>query len=234
MNMTRLVIAVLLLWPVAAQAITPASEEYARIPKGILLDPAQRDAKENAENKNKGDTFVDPQVPTHSLETLGESTSSDDEEKKASIISLVQAQNAYNEGKFMDIIQPLEEMAARNEAGAQLLLGIMYENGQGVKQDYGRAADLISKAAENNLAIAQHRLAVMYHRGVGVPHDDARAMMWLHIAIAHYPSGYEKTRALSDRTNLDALISRRDRETALFTAREWLSRRGEAHLLDAQ
>lgn len=218
----------LALLPATAFARAPASEEYARVPKGILLDPDQ--AAEMA--APEGGVMLDPQAPRHSLKTLGEVQDDNSQNRKSTIASVAQAQIAYNEGKFDEIREPLEEMAARNEAGAQLLLGMMYEKGEGVKQDYGRAADLMTQAAENNLAIAQHRLAVMYHRGVGVPRDDARAMMWLHIAIAHYPTGFEKTRAISDRDNLDQSISRRDRETAIFTAREWLGKRGEAHLLD--
>ena len=51
--------------------------------------------------------------------------------------------------------------AASRNAKAQYSLGVMYENAQGVAQDYGEAARLYRLAAEQAYAEAQLNLGVM-------------------------------------------------------------------------
>jgi TPR repeat protein len=54
---------------------------------------------------------------------------------------------------------------------AQLNLGTMYENGQGVRQNHRRAVEWYTKAAEAASTEAQGNLAAMYFSGKGVPQD---------------------------------------------------------------
>ena len=54
----------------------------------------------------------------------------------------------------------------------------MYDNGQGVPQDYAAAASWYRKAAEQGDAVAQVNLGVMYRDGQGVPQDYAAAVSW--------------------------------------------------------
>ena len=64
------------------------------------------------------------------------------------------------------------------EAGydvAQFNLGVMYDNGQGVLQDYKEAVKWYRLAAEQGYADAQYNLGVMYDNGEGVPQDYARS-----------------------------------------------------------
>ena len=59
----------------------------------------------------------------------------------------------------------------------------MYENSEGVPQDYAEALRWYRRAAEQGDAIAQYDLALMYARGRGVPQDDAEAVKWLRSAV---------------------------------------------------
>jgi formylglycine-generating enzyme required for sulfatase activity/uncharacterized protein YecT (DUF1311 family) len=54
----------------------------------------------------------------------------------------------------------------------------MYANGEGVPQDYAKAADLFKKAADQGYADAQDLLGLMYDNGLGVPQNHATAAEW--------------------------------------------------------
>ena len=69
-------------------------------------------------------------------------------------------------------------------AQAQYILGVMYENGQGVAQDYSAAMKWYRMAADQGHAQAQCNLGVMYYEGQGVPQNTSQALRWLHKAQA--------------------------------------------------
>jgi TPR repeat protein len=54
----------------------------------------------------------------------------------------------------------------------------MYENGEGVPQDYAQAVTWYRRAAEQGVSEAQTNLGVMYENGEGVPQDYAQAVTW--------------------------------------------------------
>jgi TPR repeat protein len=61
----------------------------------------------------------------------------------------------------------------------------MYDNGEGVTQDYAEGLKWYRKAAEQGNASAQSNLAVMYAKGAGVLQDTIAAHMWFNIAAAN-------------------------------------------------
>ncbi|MDR1275864.1 MAG: sel1 repeat family protein [Candidatus Accumulibacter sp.] len=69
--------------------------------------------------------------------------------------------------------------AMRGDAAAQYILGVLYQNGEGVRKDYAKAAKWFKKAAEQGDARAQNNLGLLYAEGRGVPKDDAKAAEWL-------------------------------------------------------
>jgi TPR repeat protein len=69
--------------------------------------------------------------------------------------------------------------ADQGDAIAQSQLGVAYEQGTGVPQDYLQAADWYRKAAEKGLAEAQYGLGFLYLHGKGVPKDDTQATTWM-------------------------------------------------------
>ncbi len=58
----------------------------------------------------------------------------------------------------------------------------MYEDGEGVPQDYAQALVWYRKAAEHGLAAAQCNLGLTYRYGKGVPQYYVRPHMWLNLA----------------------------------------------------
>jgi len=72
--------------------------------------------------------------------------------------------------------------ADQGEANAQFQLGDMYEQGQGVPQDYEEAVKWYRLAANQGNAYAQVNLGTMYDNGTGVPQDDEEAVKWYRLA----------------------------------------------------
>jgi len=62
-------------------------------------------------------------------------------------------------------------LAEQGNARAQTLLGLTYEDGQGVPKNFAQAAKWYQRASEQDLAMAQNNLGLMYLNGEGVPKD---------------------------------------------------------------
>ena len=88
----------------------------------------------------------------------------------------------------------IAELLAKAEAGdteAQVKLGNMYAEGEGVPQNYATAVSWYRQAAQQGHAEAQYNLGVMYANGRGVPQDYAIAVSWYRKAAQQ---GYAKAR----------------------------------------
>ena len=88
----------------------------------------------------------------------------------------------YVSGNYEAAVKHLTILAEQGHADAQYNLGVMYDNGRGVPQDYVKAAKWYRLAAEQGHADAQHNLGVMYVHGQGVPQDHVQAYMWFNLA----------------------------------------------------
>jgi len=80
-------------------------------------------------------------------------------------------------------------LAEQGDTFAQFNLGLMYDNGEGVPQDYAEALKWFRLAAERGNVTAQYNVGVMYDNGRGVPEDDAEAVKWYRLAAEQ---GYAK------------------------------------------
>ncbi|MEN8206494.1 MAG: tetratricopeptide repeat protein [Pseudomonadota bacterium] len=89
---------------------------------------------------------------------------------------------AYSEGDYDAAVREWRSLAEQGDAGAQLNLGFMYDNGYGVPQDYRAAIKWYRKAAEQGNERAQYNLGLMYDIGYGVQQDYVQAHMWYDIA----------------------------------------------------
>ncbi len=58
------------------------------------------------------------------------------------------------------------------------MLGLLYEHGQGVPQDYPQALYWYGLAVEQGYAAAQFNLGFLYATGVGVPQNYTEARRW--------------------------------------------------------
>ncbi|MDP2205774.1 MAG: tetratricopeptide repeat protein [Alphaproteobacteria bacterium] len=138
----------------------------------------------------------------------------------------------YKEGQYERALPHLELLSNGGHTAAKEILGIMYNLGQGVEKDPKKAYTLLSESAEKGRPLSQHHLGVMSFSGSGTHQDSIKALMWLQLSLINYPDGEEKNAARRDRDSVFSRLNRRDRENAMQLTREWLAKRGEAHLLD--
>jgi TPR repeat protein len=62
------------------------------------------------------------------------------------------------------------------------LTGVRYAFGNGVPQDYAKAAEYFMRSALQGQADAQYNLGILYDKGLGVSKDPVRAAIWYHSA----------------------------------------------------
>ncbi|MDP8268381.1 MAG: tetratricopeptide repeat protein [Candidatus Tenebribacter davisii] len=84
-----------------------------------------------------------------------------------------------------DVVSDFESTKFKAEQGdalAQYILGLYYEDGQGVIQDYEEAVKWYRLAAEQGNAVAQNNLGFCYKDGEGVIQDYEEAVKWIRLA----------------------------------------------------
>jgi TPR repeat protein len=89
---------------------------------------------------------------------------------------------AYESGDFATALREWKPLAKQGYAPAQSNLGVMYENGLGVPQDYKAAVRWYTLATEQGNAIAQYNLGGMYDKGRRGSQDDKATVKWLKLA----------------------------------------------------
>ncbi len=108
-----------------------------------------------------------------------------------------------------------KKLAEQGNAGAQLRLGWMYADGQGVPKDDQQAVAWFRKAAEQGNSGAQINLGRMYGKGQGVPKDKQSAYFWLLLGSAQ-ERDYGEERDIVERD-----LSPVQRAAAQASARNW-------------
>jgi len=103
------------------------------------------------------------------------------------------AENAYNRGDYETALKELLPMADQGDARAQLILGLMYQKGQGVPQDYQEAIKWFHLAAAQGDALSQFGLGTIYYEGQGVPQDDQEAAKWYRLAAEQGDASAQST-----------------------------------------
>lgn len=83
---------------------------------------------------------------------------------------------AYQKDDYTAALNRWRPLAEQGSSAAQLFLGFMYANGQGLPKDDAAAAKWYGEAAERDNTVAQVRLAIMYRDGRGVPVNRAKAL----------------------------------------------------------
>lgn len=86
--------------------------------------------------------------------------------------------SAFENEKYDLAYSKLNPLSEAGIAMAQNTVGRMYLQGYGVPQDFNRARNLFSKAANQGLANAQNNLGVMHAAGKGVQQDYKQAIEW--------------------------------------------------------
>ena len=92
---------------------------------------------------------------------------------------LSEAINLYNENRYKEAVTLFKTLAKLNNDMAQCMLGICYENGDGVDKDLTKAVDFYRKAAKQKNAEAQYFLGDCLFDGRGVKQNRAKAFkLW--------------------------------------------------------
>ena len=113
--------------------------------------------------------------------------------------------------------------AEQGDAAGEYNLGLAYDNGQGVPQDYAEAVKWYGEAAEQGYAWAQSNLGGLYHEGHGVPQNYVQAYMWLNLAAAGLPAGAARDAAVRARDFAARIMTPTQVEKAKALAREWMA-----------
>ncbi len=106
------------------------------------------------------------------------------------------AWDAYKAKDYEKAFELYSSLAEQGVVIAQVTLGAMYDEGQGVAQDLAKAVEWFRKAAEQGETVAQFNLGASYANGEGVAQDDANAVEWYALAakqglaIAQYNLGW--------------------------------------------
>ena len=99
----------------------------------------------------------------------------------------------------------------------------MYDNGEGVPQDYAEAVRWYRRAAKQGNASAQNNLGLMYEGGNGVAQNFVQAHKWFNLAASRYPAAERDRRARSvrNRDRMAARLTPAELAKAQRLAREW-------------
>ncbi|MBH89052.1 MAG: hypothetical protein CMF71_02315 [Magnetovibrio sp.] len=124
---------------------------------------------------------------------------------------LIAAQNA----NYAIALREFRTLAEQGHASAQYRLGLMYDNGRGVKQDSKESIRWYRKSVEQGHIGSRYTLGVMYANGSGVRQDNVYAHMWFNIAAS---SGDEN--GAINRDIIARRMSKEQLDKALKLARE--------------
>ena len=86
--------------------------------------------------------------------------------------------DAYQRRDYPTALKEWRPLAEQGNAVAQSNLGLLYQNGRGVPQDYVQARQWYEKAAVQGDENAQYNLSRLYVAGRGVPQDYVQARQW--------------------------------------------------------
>jgi len=117
---------------------------------------------------------------------FGEGVAKDDKEAEKWFRKSAEQGNADGEFKLKllmaftpkKLLKMLKEDAVKGDPWRQYELGYKYDFGEGVPQDYEKAAKWYRKSAEQGVHLAQYNLGTLYEYGYGVQQDLKEAMRW--------------------------------------------------------
>ena len=85
----------------------------------------------------------------------------------------------YDQAPEEEKVSLLKSWAEQGDSDAQFELGVCYQDGDGVKQDYSESAHWFRLAAKQGDPTAQFSIGHMYASGIGCRKDDTKAIRWL-------------------------------------------------------
>lgn len=124
--------------------------------------------------------------------------------------------DAYNKQDYTTAFNQFMLLAKSGDAGAQLQLGLIFDNGLGKDQDYDQAFYWYNQSANKGNAHAQFNVAEMIALGQGTEQDHSKALKWYRRAAeSGFPEAQYKLGLL--------LSSEEHDEQDLIEAYKWLT-----------
>ncbi len=96
-------------------------------------------------------------------------------------IAFDDAYNAYQRGDYLTAAKTFRKLAEQGDADATIQSWLMYDNGQGVLQDYAEAVKWYRLAADQGM-LRHNPILGHVREGQGVPQDYAEAVKWYRLA----------------------------------------------------
>jgi hypothetical protein len=127
---------------------------------------------------------------------------------------------AYEQRKYVEAAAAWREAAALGHARAQNGLGVLYQDGLGVRKDLREAARWFQESASRGYAFGMYNLALLYRDGAGVMRNDIEAYKWFYLASSinfDIKAEFERN-ALGARMNASQIAEAKRR------AQEWFDR----------
>lgn len=123
-----------------------------------------------------------------------------------------------------DYATALDEWIPLAEAGdsrAQYQLALMYYRGEGLPQDYEKAALWYRRAAERGDVDAQLNLGLMHAQGLGVKQNFFEAFKWFELAAINAPNSEFYNKAYFNRENAASMLDPKEIAKAERWASNW-------------
>lgn len=136
---------------------------------------------------------------------------------------LDEAYAVYAEEKYEEAFEKFITTARAGSAEAQEMVGMMFAQGQGTKQDDVQALRWLERAAQNFQPLAMHHVGVRYFGGQGVKRDVLNAAKWLSLSVEFYGDDTSEAseRARQDLKNMMARLSLREQRQVQNAVRDW-------------
>lgn len=90
----------------------------------------------------------------------------------------------FRQGRFAEALQDWQAASAAGDARGALYVGVLYDSGLGVTQDYAKAMDWYRRAADAGSAAGAFNIGVLHDSGLGVDKDPGEAASWYARAAA--------------------------------------------------
>ena len=122
---------------------------------------------------------------------------------------------AVKKGELKEAYEQWLPLGKQGDMLIQFKLGVMYDQGKGVIQDYEEAFKWYYLSAEQGFANAQYNLGSMYAKGEGVAKDEILSYLWWNIAGSSGHSKAELNKAILEKKMSSSQIELA-REMAIF------------------
>ncbi len=127
--------------------------------------------------------------------------------------------DAFGRGDYEGALAIWQPLAERGDVAIQLLVGSIYDYGQGVPQDDAEAVKWYERAAEQGSAKGQYQAGSVYARSAQVK-DPVQGYKWLTIAARTLASGPQDGITADQATTLRTLLEREMSEADIAKAKQ--------------